>query len=169
MDAPIETYNPSDPIAYVLSENLYRRHLSAGQKAVLALEVERLYSQEAKQKQIEAGGDRKSEEYKKSLTTDPSEPIIDRHERESTTRAAKAVGVGSTAVKRAKFLQQNAPEILDKVKQGEIAVDRAYNTTKARLAQMPKPEPIEPTNEILQLPGAMDPLRLKQRQWRVKP
>jgi hypothetical protein len=36
LDPPMERYNPSDPIAYVLSENVVRRHLTVGQRAMIA-------------------------------------------------------------------------------------------------------------------------------------
>ena len=41
-------YDGADPIAFSLSLNLKRRHLTAGQKAFTALEVEKLYAAEAK-------------------------------------------------------------------------------------------------------------------------
>ncbi|AFY62787.1 hypothetical protein [Synechococcus sp. PCC 6312] len=69
------------------------------------------------------------------------EPAQDKPwERQAANQAAKLVGVGSTSVKQAKFLEQNDPDLFDEVKQGKVAVDKAYNTTKARLAKMPKPE-----------------------------
>jgi hypothetical protein len=36
LDPALERFNPSDPIAYVLSENVVRRHLTVGQRAMIA-------------------------------------------------------------------------------------------------------------------------------------
>lgn len=43
-----------DALAFVLSTNLHRRHLSAGQKAALALGIEALEAERAKERQIAA-------------------------------------------------------------------------------------------------------------------
>ena len=45
------TYEGSDPVGFVVSLNLKRRHLTTGQKAMLALEVESLIAVEAKVRQ----------------------------------------------------------------------------------------------------------------------
>lgn len=142
-----------------MGENLHRRHLTVGQKAALACDIEKLYAVEAKQKQIEAGrfegknpdGTPKLKLQVKSESSEAEileaenpatiEPAQDKPwERQAANQAAKMVGVGSTSVKQAKFLEQNAPELFDEVKQGKVAVDRAYNATKARMAKLPKPE-----------------------------
>jgi len=49
-----ETYASDNYIGYVLRLNLHRRHLSASQKAALAVEVEKLYAEVAKKRQVEA-------------------------------------------------------------------------------------------------------------------
>ncbi|MGA1620949.1 MAG: hypothetical protein ACO35D_05735, partial [Aquiluna sp.] len=55
VDLRLMTYNPKDPTAYVISENLARRHLSTGQRAMIAQELEVIYAEEAKRRQQEAG------------------------------------------------------------------------------------------------------------------
>jgi len=54
-DVRIEEFNPVDPIAYVLSENLNRRHLNQSQRAFLAIEVEKMYAAMAKDRQATSG------------------------------------------------------------------------------------------------------------------
>jgi ParB-like chromosome segregation protein Spo0J len=56
----LDQYLGSDPVQFSLSANLHRRHLNQGQKAMVALKVEELFSAEAKKRQQEAGGDKVS-------------------------------------------------------------------------------------------------------------
>lgn len=56
-------YQGTKPLAFVLSLNLSRRHLNSSQCAFVALEVERVLAEEAKERQVAAGGDKSSAEY----------------------------------------------------------------------------------------------------------
>jgi len=44
-------FGGDDPLNFVLSQNLHRRHLNSSQRAIAALEVERIYGERAKEKQ----------------------------------------------------------------------------------------------------------------------
>lgn len=57
-----------DPVEYVLTENLYRRHLTQGQKGMVAVRALDYHMAEAKERQRAAGGDKKSVEYKQQAT-----------------------------------------------------------------------------------------------------
>ncbi|MGW7298983.1 hypothetical protein [Streptomyces sp. NPDC054829] len=48
-----------------------------------------------------------------------------RDERKSRERAAKVVGASGRAVQQAKAVQRDAPDLADKVRRGELALDRA--------------------------------------------
>jgi 16S rRNA G966 N2-methylase RsmD len=116
-----KTYDGGDPIGFVLSLNLKRRHLTTGQKAMLALEVERLLSpgQGARTDllDIEPPADRRE---------------VPRRERESAERAAKSVGTSGRAVTKAKRIQQEAPDLAEKVAAGDLALDRADRIVRDR-------------------------------------
>jgi len=53
-----ETYASDNYIGYVLRLNLHRRHLSASQKAALAVDVEKLYADLAKERQVRTAENR---------------------------------------------------------------------------------------------------------------
>jgi hypothetical protein len=115
-------YEGDDPVGFVLSLNVQRRHLSTGQRAMLALRVEELIAE----------------------TNRPGRPweekviVAERRElerdRKSSERAAVAVGTSGRAVSRAKRVAQEAPDLADKVRSGEIALDRAERIVRDREA-----------------------------------
>ncbi|MFB4265365.1 DUF5131 family protein [Nonomuraea sp. GTA35] len=172
-----ERYTEAMILDYIVSTNIERRHLNAGQKALVALEYEKAVADAVKAGEAErkstAVGDNSSrngnapynltpadlpESPPKPLTAGQRaiaalamEPQI-RRERESRERAAKVVGASGRAVQQAKALQRDAPDLAEKVRAGEVALDAADKQRKQRMAAMPKPEPApKPTAVMLTL------------------
>lgn len=105
-----EEYTGNDPLAFVVSTNLHRRHLSESQRAMVAARVANL------------GEGRPSE-------TAPIEAV-------SQTAAATLLNVGRSAVQRAAVVQRDAvPELIAAVERDDIAVSVA-----ADIARLPEPE-----------------------------
>jgi len=152
-DVSFETYNPTDPIAYVLSENLARRHLTVGQRACIAIDAEKMYSEDAKKRQAEAGSKNLKDFKDNSLVETNSSPLRnDSQENKSAKKAADLVGIGSTAVKQGKKLEVEAPELFERVKTGEITLNKAMSIFKKmkkakEMESNPEPEP-EPKLEL---------------------
>jgi len=152
-DAPIERFTPSDPIQYVVSENLSRRHLTSQQKAVIAVQAEELYTlfaEQAKAKQAEAGGDRKSEGFQKSVPEKIQEPVPEKRiERQTTAKIARTFGTNDNYVSKAKKVKTHAPELLPKVANGEVdlndaakvAAQRKKEETGVLMESAPPPKP----------------------------
>ena len=51
----LDRYGGNDPVQFSLSANLHRRHMNAGQRAVVALKVRELLQPAARERQREAG------------------------------------------------------------------------------------------------------------------
>ena len=116
-----------DPIAWVLSTNLHRRHLTTSQRAMIAAKVLDLYADEAKDRQKELAGTRPN------AGTDLVEKLPQGDKGKSRDKAGEAVGVSGKSVDQAKKVQaKGTPELNEAVTSGKVAVSRA-----AKIADLP--------------------------------
>lgn len=132
VDMRWKVYEGTDPIGFVLSINLQRRHLTVGQKAAVGVELLPMYEAEAKVRQIASGGDVR----RRSVQVDLPQPLqVKERAPQARDRAADAVGVSGKAIAQAKRVSEQAPDLFDKVKAGTQALDAADKQTKRRVAQ----------------------------------
>jgi hypothetical protein len=104
-----ELMDETDPVAWVISHNLHRRHLDESQKAMVA----------AKIANIQRGGDRKSDDIKGPIGT-------------SIKDASKIVNCSERSTKRAKkVIAEGAEQVQQAVEQGELPVSVASDFVKA--------------------------------------
>jgi protein gp37 len=118
-------------VDYIDAHNLTRRNMTVGQRAALALTS--LPYREAEARERQAHG-----------TTAPGRTLeadLPQGQRRPQARdeAAKAVGVSSRAVAQAKRVAEEAPDLLEQVKSGELALDKAERLVKK--AQKAKAQP----------------------------
>jgi N6-adenosine-specific RNA methylase IME4 len=112
---PIKTkkYTGTDPLAYVVSANLHRRHLNESQRGMIALAMANMPSG-----------------YRTDLQPSANLPKV------SQADAAKMVGVSTRSVTSAAAVRdKGTPELVERVKRGEVAVSLA-----AKVAELPKQE-----------------------------
>ena len=117
-----------DALKAVLSWNLHRRHLTSSQLAVIALDVLPVFEALARHRQRLAGGDR-GNQYTKNEKTDGL-PLVERFPQAANNpkardEAAAAVGTNSRYVSDAKRLNEQAPELLDLVRNGQMSLPQA--------------------------------------------
>jgi hypothetical protein len=102
-----------DPIAYVLSLNLNRRHLTPSQKAMVAARAREMFDNQAKERQK-----------RKPASSVPAN--LPEQTGDARDKAAAAVGVGGRSVDYAtKVLTNGVPELAAAVDQGRMAVSTA--------------------------------------------
>jgi ParB-like chromosome segregation protein Spo0J len=95
-----EAYEGSEPLSFVISKNLQRRHLDAGQRAMIAAKLATM---------------------RQGARTDLA-PIGAM----SDADAARALNVGERSVERAKVVRRDAvPELVAKVERGEVSIAAA--------------------------------------------
>lgn len=118
----INYYTGDSPTSFVLSLNLQRRHLSASERAAVAVECLPHFESEAKKRQSMAGGDHKA------LTA----KLQEAEKGESAEKAAKLVGASPRYVYDAKAIKKASPETFEKVKSGEISIEQARAIIKPK-------------------------------------
>jgi 16S rRNA G966 N2-methylase RsmD len=124
-------YEGNDPISFVVSLNLKRRHLTAGQKAMLALEVLSAYEEQGRKIMAEAAP--KAHESKKGNEGSADLHYPKEQGPRSADKAAGVVGVSGRAVAQAKRIEKHAPDLAEKVRTGELALDKAEKQVTRRL------------------------------------
>ena len=128
-----------DPIAYVLSLNLERRHLSVSQRAMVGNRARAMYEEQAKERQKEHGGTAPG----KSKTLVKKSTQVSGKSRD---QAGAAVGVSGFSIDRARTVQEKGiPEVAQAVEADRISVNR-----DAEIAKLPTEEQPAALQEALQ-------------------
>lgn len=120
-------YQGDDPVAFVLSQNLHRRHLNESQRGMVGAKLKSMYEEEARQRMLAGKA--------ADPGTEPSEGAAPPKGR-ARDQAAKALNVGSTTVAKAeKIILNGIAELQAMVDQGKIRVELAE-----KLAMRPEDE-----------------------------
>mgnify|MGYP001347518671 CR=1 FL=1 len=132
-----------DPLVFVMSTNLHRRHLDASQRAMVAGRVKKYHAELAKQRQRAAGarGKEGGRGKKKTLVENLPQGFENGKARDS---AAAAVGVSGKSVDHAAtVLAEGSLELIAAVDAGEVAVSKAAQIAK----KVPKPKQLAAAKE----------------------
>lgn len=117
VDPTLEEYQGADPLAFVVSHNMIRRHLDEAQRGMVGARIATL----------KAGGDRRSGDFKVSMDT---------LKVATTAEAAEMMNVGEATIKRARGVIANGePGLVEMVEAGNLPVRTAYT-----LSKLPAPE-----------------------------
>ena len=133
-------------IAFVLSLNLQRRHLTAPQRAAMAVKVLPMLEDEAKERQVAAGRVHGRGQSQKVVENFP-QPFEEVKEPAPKARveAAKMFQVNDRYVQDAKRIQQDAPDLIEKMTAGEITMMAAKQEHRKRV--LPPAPAIEDTGK----------------------
>lgn len=159
--------NPADPVAYVMSLNLHRRHLTPSQKSMVGARAREMYDRKADKRRAEAA-------VRGNKTRAGKEaPEVENLPQPGKARDAvgKAVGVSGKSIDYAtKVLANGTPELVKAVDEGRMAV-----STAAVLSFEPPEKQIEEATKPLRNRrykpgvGGGSELALKEPEQKAKP
>jgi len=154
-----EQSDTDDPVAFVLSLNLHRRHLTVSQAAMCAARARDLYAERAKER-MEEGGRQAGRGRPKQGSTNCCDPIEGGKASEAVGRV---FGVSGGSVDRARRVIDNGlPELVEAVDAGKVTVAKAASIaghepelqrdlleaeSKKERKRSPKAKPAEEDNE----------------------
>jgi ParB-like chromosome segregation protein Spo0J len=130
----------NDALAYVLSANLHRRHLTTGERAAIAADYIPMLAEQAAKRKAEgqkSGGQIGGRGNKKPSGKKLSKGLEDG---KATAQAAKLTNTNSTYVQAAKKLKDESPEVFEELRAGKINVPQAKRKAKGEPAKTGKPK-----------------------------
>lgn len=140
-------YNRNEAILWIINNQLGRRNLNKADAIILAQKKSEVTSQAAKEKQSQAGKEHgRGMNGIASIKNDKSysEPPVN-----TQKETAKLAGVSVGTVAQFEQVQKKKPELVEKIRKGEMTIGGAYKEVKE--AEKPKPVPA-PTVEASPLP-----------------
>lgn len=111
-----DQYQGDNPLSFVISKNLHRRHLDASQRAMIATDVKPLLEVEARKRQLA-----NLKQYADTVV----EIMPQREAGKSRDKAGDLFGVSGRYVATAEKIKREDPELADKVRSGQISIPDA--------------------------------------------
>jgi hypothetical protein len=109
----LDAYNGAEPIQFVVSKNIHRRHLTPIQLAVLANTIANM----------NRGGDKRSKKYQSAPV--PNDKI-------SQKEAAEMTGASDRTMRLIKSIKENDPQLYEMVVAGKISAKKATEIIQTR-------------------------------------
>lgn len=108
-----------DPLDFVLSRNLHRRHLDTGQRAFVALNVLDYESKAAKQRQRDSGGDHRNKAVQETVSLTALRCC--KNQGQARDKAGEQLAVAGRSVSDAKAVAQASPQLAALGMAGKLA------------------------------------------------
>lgn len=130
--------NENEVKIWMINNQFGRRNLSNYQKSVLALELESVFKEKAKENLIKAGSSYSPKQPLQKSANLPIEKVDTRKE------VAKVANVSHDTIAKVKKIQEKAtPEVKEKLSIGEISINQAFKEIKKEEKQEEKQKNIE--------------------------
>lgn len=121
-------------VAFVVGQNIERRHLTSSQKAMIGVEIEKLLAKEAEARRLA--------NLKQGMTRPDVQHIGHREFGRASDQAARLLGTNGQYILDAKHLEKHAPDLKEPVKSGALTLPEAKQLSKL---------PAKQRTEVLQM------------------
>lgn len=135
-------FNRNEAILWIINNQLGRRNLNKADAILLAKRRGEVIAEEAKEKQAEAG--KKNLEAFKSGISSVKNDKTNESPIDTRKEIAKLAGVSTGTVAQFEQVQKKAPELVDKIRSGEMTIGGAYKAVKEEEKAIPQEPTIEP-------------------------
>jgi hypothetical protein len=119
---PVRVIDPDDEVEHIILGALQRRHLSASQRAALALELDRY-------RQLRTAADTRRRQNLRQLADGAGSPPRGK----TRDHVAAWAGVSPRTVQDAATVQQHDPELFEQIKNGRLHAERAAGQVRRAL------------------------------------
>lgn len=139
--------NENDVREWMINNQFGRRNLSNYQRSVLALALESVFSERAKEKQVEAGKN-------KVVQISEQAPM----ERKAITKIAKVANVSHDTIAKVKVIEAKAtPEVKAQLSTGEVSINQAYQEIKKEAKKEERDKKIEEVKQKIEEENLVTP------------
>ena len=115
-------YKGTNPLGFVIQENLHRRHLTVGQRAIVATKMKPIFAEEAKRRQLET--------LKQGSELPDKENLPERDYGQARDKAASSLNVSGRSVDDAERLINERPDLASEVERGTKSLHEAVEESK---------------------------------------
>lgn len=118
----------TDVKLWMLYNQIGKRNYTNFDKSLVAIEIEKLESIKAKERMLKLSNLKQFQELEEQNDLPARSDLTEREKSgKALEKAAKSVGVGYGTVYKTKQILDKAPEeVIEKVRKGEVSIDRAY-------------------------------------------
>mgnify|MGYP001054546587 CR=1 FL=1 len=145
---------------YIYENQLARRNLTPIQKISIAEQYRSIYEEQAKENQSLGGGDKKSEDYQKSVESNLTQAVGKKRNPKTDEKLSKIAGIKTTTYKMgAKVLKSDNEDLKKRVLSGETSISAGYKELMMNRNKNPKPtekETVTPEQKIIEFDSRMN-------------
>lgn len=145
---------------YIYENQLARRNLTPIQKISIAERYRSIYEKQAKENQSLGGGDRKSEDYQKSVESNLTQAVDKKRNPTTDEKLSKIAGIKTTTYKMgAKVLKSDNEDLKQRVLSGETSISAGYKElmmNRNKNSTLKEKEAITPEQKIIEFDNRMN-------------